>query len=235
VRRLPAEVAYDAIMFATAGSDQLQKMHQDTTGRAIADLRSNRRDGRAQNVPRALRIFGQPDRATACDCERSTEPSLSQSLYLLNDDELFGRLNRSDGRVAELTRTVSETARQRQRDRDAANNKEQRIQEVERRIEQLRQNGREEDAANLERRLASIRRGAIKEDGTANQVAQQQGTSLDTDELVREMYLRTLSRMPTDQEMSRNREFLTTARDPVSGIRDVLWALMNTKEFIVNH
>jgi hypothetical protein len=60
-------------------------------------------------------------------------------------------------------------------------------------------------------------------------------TSLDTDELVREMYLRTLSRMPTDQEMSRNREFLTTARDPVSGIRDVLWALMNTKEFIVNH
>ena len=30
-------------------------------------------------------------------------------------------------------------------------------------------------------------------------------------------------------------EAIAAASDPVNGLRDVLWALLNTKEFIVNH
>ena len=52
---------------------------------------------------------------------------------------------------------------------------------------------------------------------------------------VREAYLRTVSRLPTDSEMDRCRQHLHAAGNAASGMRDVLWALVNTNEFIVNH
>jgi hypothetical protein len=242
VRRLPAEVAYDAIVFATAGDEQLTKLQQDTTGRAIADLRANRRGG--NNAPRALRIFGQPDRATVCDCERSTEPSLSQSLYLMNDDELFGRMNRPEGRLVELSRQFAAASKAASRDGNGKRgaNIAQRVKEAEQRLEKLKNAGKEEEAARLERKLAEARqelndaKRTDEGDGAAaSQATSAAAAAVDTDQLVREMYLRTLSRLPDDQEMSRTREYLSGSQDPMSGIRDVLWALLNTKEFIVNH
>jgi hypothetical protein len=53
--------------------------------------------------------------------------------------------------------------------------------------------------------------------------------------LIRQAYLRTLCRTPTDAEVQRCRTYLERASSVPAGMRDLLWALLNTKEFITNH
>jgi hypothetical protein len=55
------------------------------------------------------------------------------------------------------------------------------------------------------------------------------------DDLIRMAYLRTVSRVPGDQELSRARRHVDSADDPMDGLRDLLWVLLNTQEFITNH
>jgi hypothetical protein len=52
--------------------------------------------------------------------------------------------------------------------------------------------------------------------------------------LIRNAYLRVLGRVPREAEQSRSRQHLDAAgtRD---GLRDLLWALLNTQEFLTNH
>ena len=47
--------------------------------------------------------------------------------------------------------------------------------------------------------------------------------------------MRTLSRPATDDEVGRSQQHIAEAKDTAAGMRDLLWALINTKEFIVNH
>jgi hypothetical protein len=54
------------------------------------------------------------------------------------------------------------------------------------------------------------------------------------DALIREAYARTLSRLPSEAELARSREHLATA-GAKEGLRDLLWALLNTQEFLTNH
>ncbi len=42
-------------------------------------------------------------------------------------------------------------------------------------------------------------------------------------QLVREAYLRTLSRPPSTKELDRSLQFLATAKTPIVGFRDLLW------------
>jgi hypothetical protein len=58
---------------------------------------------------------------------------------------------------------------------------------------------------------------------------------LDRDAVINELFLRTLSRPPTPQEINTAKEDIAAAKDPIDGVRDVLWALLNTREFLVNH
>ena len=58
---------------------------------------------------------------------------------------------------------------------------------------------------------------------------------LDSTDIVKQAFLRTLSRYPDDRELSRSRGYVEGAEDTTQGLRDLLWALLNTKEFIVNH
>jgi hypothetical protein len=60
-------------------------------------------------------------------------------------------------------------------------------------------------------------------------------TTLPPAEIVEEAYLRTLSRHPTENERQIATAFVTESDDPQRGARDLLWTLINTKEFIVNH
>ena len=55
------------------------------------------------------------------------------------------------------------------------------------------------------------------------------------DEWIAEAFRRTLSREPTDEERNRAARHLATAEEPADGLRDLLWALLNTHEFITNH
>jgi hypothetical protein len=53
--------------------------------------------------------------------------------------------------------------------------------------------------------------------------------------LIREAYLRTISRPPTDAELKRCLGYFADATDRAEALEDVLWALLNTQEFITNH
>ncbi|MDW8267217.1 MAG: DUF1549 domain-containing protein [Gemmataceae bacterium] len=190
IRRLPAEVAYDAIVLATASDAALARLHADPVGtRAIGEA-SGLSGGRGQVGNYAVQLFGKPPRVINCDCERSNEPSLLQTVYLRNDDEVQGLLDRADGWLAQHTAKGQSDGHGRKR--------------------------------------------PTQTKGRASDTPAPGPVITDRVELVRQAYLRTLSRYPNAQEAAIARRHLEEAPDLRSGLRELLWALINTKEFIVN-
>jgi hypothetical protein len=55
------------------------------------------------------------------------------------------------------------------------------------------------------------------------------------DEIVEELFLATLTRFPTDSEKEAFRQHSSAAKSRTAAITDTLWALINTREFILNH
>ena len=53
-----------------------------------------------------LRLFGRPERRTACECERASEPSVSQVLHIMNSPEIYARLDHQGGTVSKLEREI---------------------------------------------------------------------------------------------------------------------------------
>jgi hypothetical protein len=54
-----------------------------------------------------LKVFGQPNRNTVCECERSGDPKLAQSLQLINGDVIPQKLRDSNGRLRSMLYDVS--------------------------------------------------------------------------------------------------------------------------------
>ncbi len=168
VRRLPAEVAYDALLHATAASEPMHNMHHDLA--VVRDRAIGVTSGLARfDGSYAVNLFGKPARAINCDCERSSEPSLLQTVYLRNDAEMLGMMDRNDGWLREVFPAKSKAA------------------------------------------------------------------TIDEETLIRNVYLRTVCRPPTDDELSIARESLSESTNTADGVRNLLWAMLNTKEFILNH
>ena len=155
-RALPAEVLLDAICQATGVGE---KFNGWPAGYRAIQVWDNR-------MPSYFfRIFGRPVRYSVCECERSSEPSITQALHLMNSPEVGAKIRSRRGSA---------------------------------------------------RRLSESKKSPS--------------------EIVEELFLLTLSRRPRDQE----RELLLGAFreegvDRRTAIEDVLWALLNTKEFIYNH
>lgn len=160
-RRVPAEVAYDILKQAVAHTSQLDEVRTDLTRRAIGHL-SMRLAGTY-----AMDVFGKPDRAANCDCERVNQPTLLQSIFLQNDPLVEQRLNDS-GWLQEIV------------------------------------------------------------------AFEDKNVKMDQSELIRTAWLRTLNRPPTKLEQERVAAHLAQVDSLSDGIRDLLWALINTKEFILN-
>ena len=55
------------------------------------------------------------------------------------------------------------------------------------------------------------------------------------EEMIAQVFLRTVSRPPTQHEMDEARAVIASAKVPADGVRDLLWAMINTREFKVNH
>lgn len=159
IRRLPAEVAVDALLQATASRKQLGGAAQIVKDRKI----SQQPPASVRRLEFPLTVFGKPLRQVNCDCERETDPSLLQALFLRNDQELLAMIDRPASWIRELAGTE------------------------------------------------------------------------EADALIREAYLRTLSRLPDEREWARCRQQMRAAKDQADGLRDLLWALLNTQEFITNH
>ena len=51
-----------------------------------------------------LKLYGRPQRATACECERNHEPSVSQVLHLLNSPEIHAKLTHERSNIAKWVR-----------------------------------------------------------------------------------------------------------------------------------
>lgn len=112
-----------------------------------------------------LTVFGQPKSMSACECERTQEANLAQSLHLLNSEEMQKKLSTENGRAATL-------------------------------------------AAETER---------------------------SDEEKVRELYLIALSREPNANEMEVTVEYLEQKENRREAFEDVVWAVVNSKEFLFNH
>ncbi len=102
-RRLPAEVVYDGLRQVLAASDRQQQVRSDLTRRAVGHL-SMRMAGTW-----AMHVFGKPERAVACDCERVNQPSLLQAVFLQNDPLVHLALEES-GWLQEIRMLHSATA-----------------------------------------------------------------------------------------------------------------------------
>ena len=60
-------------------------------------------------------------------------------------------------------------------------------------------------------------------------------TAADRAGWIRLAWLRTVGRPPSETEVSRAERHLATSKSIPDGLRDLLWALINTKEFVLNH
>ena len=56
-----------------------------------------------------------------------------------------------------------------------------------------------------------------------------------TDEIITKTYLRSLSRYPTEAEKTAARKYLNESQDKMAGVYDLIWAVLNTKEFMLIH
>lgn len=244
VRRLPAEVAYDIVRQATANNEQVAQFRENLKDRAIAEALVGDRRGRESY---ALEVFGKPDRTTTCDCERSNEVNLVQSIFLRNDQELFNLMEQRDGWLREvsdrydLDPQANKTAEGRKQRENLVSLSKQ-VEVTQRQLKRAREQKKEKQVTKLAAQLRKLQREqrelvALLKSDKEEQAESAKGPVLakaDQQQIVREAYLRTLSRQPRPEEIARACEHLESTPG-IEGVRDLLWSLLNTKEFIVNH
>jgi hypothetical protein len=90
-KRLPAEVLLDALNLVAGVREPFDGLPTSFRAAQLPD------DGFDSEF---LTIFGRPKRESVCECERSSEANLSQTLHLLNSSELQGKLGHGTGRAA---------------------------------------------------------------------------------------------------------------------------------------
>lgn len=156
-KRLNAEVLLDAIDQVTGTTSSFGGVPAGTRAVQLPDNGFN---------SYFLTVFGRPESSSACECERSSEANLAQSLHLLNSGEIQGKLTSGGGKAAVL-----------------ANDK-----------------------------------------------------SRPHDVKVRELYLLAFGRPPVPDELSVAMAHIQkNEADPKRAYEDIVWALVNTKEFLFNH
>lgn len=176
-KRLQAEVLLDAVNQVTLSTTDFEGMPAETRAVSLPDTSYS---------SYFMDVFGEPDSSTACECERSGEATLAQSLHLLNSVEVQNKLTSDSGRAASFA--ASSTS--------------------------VKDNVRE---------LYLI---ALSREPSAEELA----TSVD---YITEAGHRTSPNSPdqdsTDHPTSTERESLRKAYE------DLVWAMINTKEFLFNH
>ncbi len=103
-RRMNAEPLYDAVNQVAGVSVNFAGMPAGTRAVQLPDSGFN---------DYFLLVFGKPQAQSACECERSAEANLAQSLHLLNSTDIQGKLSAGNGRVAGLARNEEMTEAQR--------------------------------------------------------------------------------------------------------------------------
>lgn len=253
-RRLPAEVVYDAVAAATAGQKELDDRRNEPVEKcAIGVGRGYTGRNNANNY--VLSVFGKPKRETPCDCERSNEPSLLQTVFLRNDQELFNLITRRNGwfhesiAAADLLGASSVNLSTQNVKNEFSDAKNQ-LRELQRSLDSYaKEKAALKKSNDPEAAKAKFRQIRKNEEIVTARMKELQSTlekptaasapakvaALPPAELVREAYLRTFSRLPTADELTAAETYLKESTDLGAGLRDLIWALLNSKEFVVNH
>jgi hypothetical protein len=121
-----------------------------------------------------LTVFGRPDSSSACECERTQEASLAQSLHLLNAPEIQVKLSAGDGRAGLMSK----------------------------------------DSRSDEEKIRELYEWAVTRPPNAKELELARG------------HLAKLTRDQTGE---------VAAASKRRAYEDILWALINTKEFLFNH
>ncbi|MFG0332179.1 MAG: DUF1549 domain-containing protein [Maioricimonas sp. JB049] len=227
-RRLPAEVALDALAIATVADEKAARFLEEIDRRSLGLPGVPR--NRSNRAYYALSVFGRSTRESNCDCDRSSEASLLQTVFVRNDETVHELIDRRDGWITQLARGSSSKSADRRDDPRKADAVRQRMERLERARDRARKQGNEKQIEVATRQLKALRRQMAE-----LQPQKPADVDLDIASVVEEAYLRTLSRLPNENELAIASEFVDSAEDPIAGARGLLWTLMNTKEFLVNH
>jgi hypothetical protein len=250
-RRLPAEVAYDIMVQATLNTPKNVEFVTSLEKRALSIPGSGLRQRGRNPADYALTVFGRSIRESNCDCDRTEEPSLLQTIFVRNDAQVLSLLDASDGWLREVAeqnqlnfqpRSVPDGGSAQQKAQAKARFEVQ-VQRIRERLTEAQKNGADRQIAVLKAQLRKLREQARTQgvetpeepDPAVAAEPSPAKVSLQTEEIITDAYLRTLSRLPTADELQTAGSFITESGDPVEGIRAVLWALLNTREFMVNH
>lgn len=168
-KRMTAEVLLDSIDMVTGAKSDFADLPPGTRAISLPDNSYNR-------ASPFLKVFGRPEGASVCECERVQSASLAQSLHLMNAPDVKAKLSANNGRAELLSKAEMPEPKR-----------------------------------------------------------------------IREIYLAAFSREPSADEMKiaethllkprtdAQGKALDSLRARKSGYEDLLWALLNTKEFLYNH
>lgn len=168
-RRLPAEVLLDAIDTVAGTQTDFANLPPGTRAVALPDNSYNRSSA-------FLRVFGRPEGASVCECERVQSSSLAQSLHLINSPDIKAKLSSNTGRAERLAKDPRPV--------------EAKIQEL-----YLVAFARQPRPDELNTAVTYLTAPAVAADGTA----------------------------------------IDSAKAARENLQDLIWALINTKEFLFNH
>lgn len=262
LRRLSAEATYDAVRMALAKDQIAEQSRELHVPRAITKPGASARVNRQDDENYALQVFGRSIRESNCDCDRSSDPSLLQTVFLANDSAIHDWLSdpktswvsqvaenfewtkpkvsaADERRTREFELIVDrfikqkEEADQRIADAKASGNSKMVKAMTKRKSDLLararmlaKKNGFQEQ---IDRLLAGEENGEA-EQSKAGPMSLQQATWV-----AENAYLRTVSRKPNPEEMSAVIAFLQSDENPSTAVEGLIWSLINTKEFILNH
>ncbi|MBA4067921.1 MAG: S-layer protein, partial [Isosphaera sp.] len=176
-RRLHAEVLLDAVDAVTLAKT---KFRGAADGTRAVQLPDNQFDSYF------LSVFGRPEAASACECERGSDANLAQALLLFNSDEMLTKIGVPPPRPPD--------------------------------------NPKARPDPNAPPR-------ATPGDRLTKLLADQRPHP----DRVRDLYLTALSREPTADELAAVTAHIGRKGDDRAAYADVLWALLNTKEFLFTH
>ena len=99
-KRLQAEVLLDSVDRLTGATTSFANLPIGTRAVALPDNSYN------ASSP-FLKVFGRPEGASVCECERVQSSSLGQSLHLMNSSDVKNKIASSSGRAALLSKSDS--------------------------------------------------------------------------------------------------------------------------------
>jgi hypothetical protein len=253
LKRMPAEVLCDAVVLSTANESGLKSFESDWQQRTIA-APGTQLQGAIRNRQFALEVFGRSTRESNCDCDRTEEATLLQTVYLQNDQDVYTLLKRPTGWISEVS---GQSLAAQQQSRLAPFNKmpkakqlafiQNRMKQVAKQIQRAKQQENETQLKQLRRQQAQLKKrleqvkmsddvAAVDEDNEGRkQPVAKEVQQPDVNRLISQAYLRTLSRFPELDERTRCQAYFEDSETVAAGLEGLLWALINTKEFRVIH